>query len=122
MYSLIIYPIILTNESVFDINGITTIIDGLYLSEISNLNCGGQTKDLTMINLDTLIKFKELFVNKNLTLNHVLSDYRNFLNRQTSFDNKGLSFDQYMKSKTSRYKGKYMDYFLKEFKTILPAD
>lgn len=119
---IIIYPIILTNESVFDLNGITPVIDSLYLSEISTLNCGGRIKDLTMINLDTFIKYKELFVNKLLTLNHILSDYRDFLNRQTSFDNKGLSFDQYMKSKTSRYKGKYMDYFLNEFKTILPQD
>jgi hypothetical protein len=75
-----------------------------------------------MINLDTLIKYKELFINKHLTLNHVLSDYRDFLNRQKSFDNKGLSFDQYMKSKTSKYKGRYMDYFLNEFKTILPPE
>ena len=119
---IIIYPIILTNESVFDLNGITTIIDSLFLSEISTLNCKGQIKDLTMINLDTLIKYKELFVNKHFTLNHVLSDYRDFLNRQKSFDNKGLSFDQYMKSKTSKYKGRYMDYFLEEFKTILPPE
>jgi hypothetical protein len=119
---IIIYPIILTNESVFDLNGITLVIDSLYLSEICHLNCGGRIKDLTMINLDTLIKYKELFVNKNLKLNHVLSDYRDFLNRQIIFDNKGLSFDQYMKSKTSRYKGKYMDYFLNEFKTVLPQD
>lgn len=119
---IIFYPIILTNESVFDLNGITTIIDSLFLSEITNLNYSGQIKGLTMINLDTLIKYKELFVNKHLTLNHVLNDYRDFLKRQTSFDNKGLSFDQYMKSKTSRYKGKYMDYFLNEFKSILPHD
>ena len=103
----IIYPILVTTDFTFNLPVIYSIVapnfdsilKGKKLEEFK-LN----VRKLTMIDLDSLIKFQDLFIEKKLTINHVLNDYQAFIFKGTNLIDKSLSFHKYIHLKTSRMK------------------
>lgn len=103
----IIYPVLVTTDFTFNLPVIYSLIASKFDEILRDKHIESfklNIRRLTMIDLDSLIKFQDLFIEKKLTLNHVLNDYQSFLSKGTNSIDKSLSFHKYIHLKTSRMK------------------
>lgn len=101
----IIYPILVTTDFSFNLPVIYSIVSSKFDGILSDRKLEAfklNVRKLTMIDLDSFIKFQDLFIEKKLTINHVLNDYQSFLSRGTNSIDKSLSFHKYIHLKTLR--------------------
>jgi len=74
----IIYPIIVIDNSLFSLNGINTLINQWFISEIktrkTTINTK-QVKPLTIIDIDSLVIYQGLYSKKEFGLRHLIDDY-----------------------------------------------
>ena len=115
----ILYPIIVTTDYTYNLPVIYSLIAPQFNKILSdkpleayNLN----VRELTMIDLDSFIKFQDLFIEKKLTLNHVLNDYQTFLSKGKTQIDKSLSFNKYIHMKTLNMKYETPKLFWTEIK------
>lgn len=119
----IIYPIIVFQDVSFHEQGFNYLLNKemrkLIRSEIT-LPEGVEIKDLTLIHVNDLIKFQDLFNSKQLKINNCLNEYHLRLNDPNHLFNCMSNFSMYLHNKTIK-----MDYdtpkmLMEEFKKILP--
>ncbi len=101
----IIYPILVTTDFTFNLPVIYPIVASkfdtiLKVKKLDDFKLN--IRKLTMIDLDSLIKFQDLFIEKKLTINHVLNDYQTFSSKGTNPIDKSHSFHEYIHFKTSK--------------------
>ena len=101
----IVYPVLITTDFTFNLPVIYSLVaprfdDILKGKKIQQFKL--TVRRLTVIELDTIIKFQDLFIARKLTINHVLNDYQSFLAKGRNTIDKSLSFHKYIHLKTSR--------------------
>lgn len=72
-----------------------------------------------MIDINNIIKFQDLFIEKKITLNHVLVDYRKYLQKGTNAIDKALSFNKYIHDKTCKMRYDTPKMFFDEIQPLL---
>lgn len=118
----IIYPIIVTTDIAFNLPLINSFINGEYRKQILDRGIDTkdyQIKDITIIDIDSIIKFQDFFIEKKITLNHVLADYPKYLQRGKNEIDKSLSFNKYIHDKTHMRKYDTPKMFFDEIKPLL---
>lgn len=103
----IIYPILVITDFTFNLPVIPSIVTTEFDEILEAKKLGKyklEVRKLTMVDLDSLIKFQDLFREKKLTLNHVLNDYQLFLSKATNLIDKSVSFHRYIHLKTAEMK------------------
>lgn len=101
----IIYPVLVTTDVTFTLPVIPSFVSTKFDNILTSRNLTAHkltVKKLTMVDIDSVIKFQDLFISKKLTLNHVLNDYQTFLSKGVNKVDKSLSFNQYIHWKTSK--------------------
>lgn len=103
----IIYPIIVFTDFSFNLPGINHFLNNeffklIYGSDIKNKE---SIKDLTLIDIDTFLKFQDLFRSKKLKINNCLSEYHSKTKKYGSIFNLVETFNIFIHDKTM-----HMDY------------
>ena len=119
----IIYPIIIFQDISFHEQGFNYLLNKEMRQLISkeiHVPEGVEIKDLTLIHVNDLIKFQDLFNSKKLKINNCLNEYHELLNSSNLFSSVS-NFSMYLHEKTFK-----MDYdspkmLMDEFKKILPS-
>jgi len=120
----IIYPIIVFQDISFHEQGFNYLLNKemrkLIREELTIPN-GVEIKDLTLIHVNDLIKFQDLFNTKQLKINNCLNEYHQQLNDSGHIYNSVSNFSLYLHDKTIK-----MDYdspkmLMEEFRKILPS-
>lgn len=122
----IIYPVIIYIDPSFDLAGINYMLNKEFRNILKERNLSNQDKikDLTLIDLDTFIKFQDLFRNKKLKINNCLNEYSLLKSKKTSkqfalFDH-FQSFNSYIHSKTRKMEYDTPKMFTDEILKIIP--
>jgi hypothetical protein len=121
----IIYPILVTQDFTFNLPVVYSLILSRYneiLKASNKIDNRLQIKSISLIDLDLLVKFQDLFISKRLTLNHVLADYQKFLGHGKNSVDRSLSFHKYLHVKTSRIDYGSPKMFMEEIKNRLFPD
>ncbi|WP_146010947.1 hypothetical protein [Siphonobacter sp. BAB-5405] len=95
--STIIYPIIVYTDSSFGLEGINHILNKEFkkhLKKYKFIVC-----NLTMINIDTLIKFQNLFEKDKIKLNKFIDEYHYLINTSSNIQDRLISFDRFLEDK-----------------------
>ena len=105
--NVIIYPIIGYTDFSFTLAGMNYILIQEFRKQIiqRNIKNSHLIKDLTLIDLDSLIKFQDLFIERKLKLNNCLNEYHEFRIRSQNLFDKVISFNMFLHNKTMK-----MDY------------
>jgi hypothetical protein len=118
----IIYPILVTTDFTFNVPLVYSIVStkAEKILKARNLDAFNlNVRKLTMIDLDSIIKFQDLFIERKLALNHVLNDYQLFLQRGTNPIDKSLSFHKYIHLRTLNMKYGTPKMFWEETKAVM---
>ncbi|WP_289062729.1 hypothetical protein [uncultured Zobellia sp.] len=114
----VIYPIIVTTNSIFSLPGVNLLLNEWFIDELRNSEIDNvDVKNITLININTLIVFSGLLKNNHLPLKVLIDSYwkryQNFLNKK--FDIREdiiferykvyMSFDNYIEQQNH---GKYL--------------
>lgn len=121
----IIYPIIIYIDHSFDLAGINYLLNKEFKNIVKERNFSNQDriKDLTLIDLDTFIKFQDLFRNKKLKINNCLNEYSLLKNsKQFSLFDHFQSFNSYIHSKTRKMEYNTPQIFIDEILKMIPND
>lgn len=119
----IIYPIIAYTDLSFSVPGINYLLNKEFQKQIETkgLNRKFQIKRLTMIDLDSLIKFQDIFREKKITINHCLNGYAEYLT-SSNILTKATTFSQYIHYLTSKMKYDSPKMLIEEAIKLLPAE
>jgi hypothetical protein len=120
----IIYPILVTTDFSFKLPVMYQILSKRFEEVCKGQKIrreGFEVKELTIIDLDSIIKFQDFFIERKLTLNHVLADYQKFLRKGATIIEQSLSFDKYLHFKTKNSKTEPPKMFMEEVKKNLFA-
>lgn len=100
----IIYPIIVYTDPTFDMPGINYLLQKEFIRQLKNkgLNSKLTINKLTLIDLDSLIKFQDLFREKKLALNCVLNGFYEYTRPNNVF-RQASTFNQYIHNVTLKW-------------------
>jgi hypothetical protein len=120
----LIYPIIVYVDFSFNLPGVNYILNKEFKNQLERkgIHFMKNVQTLAMIDLDTFIKFQDLFRNKKIKLNNLLNQYFETLtNHKDVFDRIG-TFNTFIHAETSK-----MDYdspmmLMEELGKIFPED
>ena len=92
----IIYPIIVYTDDSYNTPGINFILNKKFRELIreKRLESMFEIKKLTLIHIDTLIKFQDLIRNKKISINHLLNNYYKYIQSSNMFQ-KVTTFNQF---------------------------
>lgn len=88
-----VYPIIVTHYRMYDTSGINYLVNTWFMDELQKLSIEGlnieNIRPITIINIDTLIIFNDLFRDKKLSLSDLIDKYADLqiLNRKKRYKN-----------------------------------
>lgn len=121
--STIIYPIIVYVDFSFHLSGINFILNKEFRKQLleRKIRKEENVKNLILIDLDTFIKFQDLFRNKTLTINNCLNEYYDSCRKENLFD-RTASFNTFIHSKTSKLKYDSPKMLKDEILDLLPSD
>lgn len=99
---LIIYPILVFTDHSFSLPGLNYILNKEFFRQLEDKGLMNKItiKKLTLINIDSLIKFQDLFRDKKITINHLINGYIEYT-RSFNIFQKITTFDQYIHIRTS---------------------
>jgi len=99
-----IYPIIVYVDFSFNLSGMNYILNREFQKQIKSNNIENieNIKDLILIDLDTFIKFQDLFRNKILRINNCLNEYSNFTKTSKDLFVKLTTFNIFIHYKTRK--------------------
>lgn len=121
-----IFPIIVTTDYTFILPVIYSLIAPQFnkiLAEKKLEKFNLNVREATLIDLDSFIKFQDLFIERKLTLNYVLNGYQEFLSKGKDSVDRSLSFHRYIHLSTLNIKYDTPKLFWTEIKAnILPEE
>lgn len=119
-----IYPIIVYTDFSFNLPGVNYYLNKEFNKLIydSDLSQKHKIKDLTIIDLDTFLKFQDLFRDKKLKINNCLNDFRSKTKNKSNLFSMIETFNIFIHNKTFN-----MDYdtpkiFMDEIASMIPKD
>ncbi len=121
--SAIIYPIIVYVDFSFNLSGINFILNKEFRKQLieKKIRKEENIKNLILIDLDTFIKFQDLFRNKTLTLNNCFNEYYDLCRNPDLFD-RISSFDSFIHFKTGKIKYGSPEMLMEEVMKLLPSE
>lgn len=122
--NVIIYPIIVYVDFSFNLPGVNFILNKEFMRLLENkgINFLKNVKNLTMIDLDTFIKFQDLFRDGRIKINHLLNGYFNVLQNPWDIFNRISTFNQHIHFETSKVNYNSPDMLMEEAGKIFPED
>lgn len=117
-----IYPIIVYVDFSFNIAGINYVLNKEFRKQlvdrnILRTNC---VKDLVLIDLDSFIKFQDLFRNKSLKINNCLNEYYEYVRSPQDVFNRVSTFNMFIHDKTREMKYDTPQMLFEEVMKIIP--
>jgi hypothetical protein len=103
--NVIIYPIIVYVDFSFNISGINYILNKEFHKQIdaNKIANSRNIKNLVLIDLDSLIKFQDLFRDKTLKINNCLNEYYDLIKSTRDIYLRITTFNIHLHNKTSKY-------------------
>jgi hypothetical protein len=119
--SAIIYPIIVFTDFTFNLPGVNFYLNSEFrkLLKNSSIKNHGNIKDLTLIDLDTFIKFQDLFREKKIKFNNLLNEYSESMTKSKDFFDKLNTFNIYIHNKTREMNYNSPKQLMQEMKKML---
>lgn len=120
--NVIIYPILIYTDFSFNISGINQLLNVEFRRQIDDKKVKNPLliKDLVLIDLDTLIKFQDLFRDKRLKINNCLNEYLEFVKMKENLFDKISTFNMFIHNKTKDMKYDSPKMLYEELKAIFP--
>jgi hypothetical protein len=120
----IIYPIIVFTDFSFNLPGVNYFLNKKFREMIENseLKDKHKIKDLTLIDLDTFLKFQDLFREKKLKINNCLNEYCNYTKTGLDIFNKIGTFNIFLHNKTMKMKYDSPKLLFEEVEKMLPNE
>lgn len=120
----IIYPVIVYVDLSFNLGGTNFILNKEFRRLLSDkaIKDTHKIKNLTLIDLDTFIKFQDLFRNKTLKLNNCLNEYLEFIRNPRNIFNRISTFNMFIHNKTSKLKYDSPIMLMDEVTKMLPSE
>lgn len=120
----IIYPVIVYVDFSFNLGGTNFILNKEFRRQLSEkaIKDTHKIKNLTLIDLDTFIKFQDLFRNKTLKLNNCLNEYFEYVRNPRDIFNRISTFNMFIHNKTSKLKYDSPKMLMDEVIKMLPSD
>jgi hypothetical protein len=97
-----IYPILVYTDFSFNLSGINFFLNSEFLKLLGQRNISNShlIKDVVLIDIDTFVKFQDLFRDKRLRINDCLNDFYNVTgNKSKPFDSV-IPFNMFIHNKT----------------------
>ena len=115
------YPLLVTTDFSFNLPTINNFLNSEFtrLLREKALIHKLQIQPVVQIDLDTLIKFQDLFKTMRLTLHDELDQYQEFLDRQVDEIDKMASFHKFIHFKTHTWKYDTPEIFFTEIKPLI---
>ena len=100
--SVIIYPVIVYVDFSFNIVGPNYILNKEFRKQLAerNITQSHSIKDLILIDIDSFIKFQDLFRDKTLKINNCFNEYYEYLRDPRDMFNKISTFNMFIHNKT----------------------
>ena len=120
----VIYPIIVFTDFSFNLPGVNYFLNKEFRKKIedSSLSEKHKVKDVTLIDLDTFLKFQDLFREKKLKINNTLNEYHNYTKQGLNIFNKIGTYNIYMHNKTMSMKYDTPKLLFEEVEKMLPKE
>lgn len=120
----IIYPIIVYTDFSFNLPGINYILNKEFRKQLADrkLKNTSNVKDLVLIDLDSFIKFQDLFRNKTLKLNNCFNEYYDYVTAKRAIFNHISTFNMFIHEKTKKIHYDTPRMFLDEILKMIPND
>lgn len=120
----IIYPIIVYVDFSFNLAGTNFILNKEFRRQLSEraIKDTHKVKNLTLIDLDTFIKFQDLYRNKTLKLNNCLNEYFEYVRNPRDIFNRISTFNNFIHNKTSKLNYDSPKMLMDEVTKMLPSD
>ena len=119
--NVIIYPVIIYVDFSFNLAGINYILNKEFQEQIENRKIKNvyKIKDLTMIDLDSFIKFQDLFRNKKLKINNCLNGYFEYKRDYRDAIKRISTFNMFIHNKTDKLNYDSPEMLMDKLKTVL---
>lgn len=119
-----IYPVIVYVDFSFNLGGINFILNKEFRRQIAEraINDAHKIKNLTLIDLDSFIKFKDLFRNKTLKLSTCLNEYFDFIRNPRDLFNNISTFNMFIHNKTNKLTYDLSKMIINEIIKMLSSD
>jgi len=97
-----IYPILVYTDFSFNLSGINFFLNSEFLKLLGQKNISNShlIKDVVMIDIDTFIKFQDLFRDKRLRINDCLNDFYNVTGNKNKPYDSVIPFNMFIHNKT----------------------
>ena len=120
----IFYPIIVFTDFSFNLPGVNYFLNKEFreMVEGSELNDKGNIQDLTLIDLDTFLKFQDLFREKKIKINNTLNEYHQYTKKGLNIFNKIGTYNIYIHNKTMKMRYDTPKLLLTEVGNMLPKE
>lgn len=122
--STIIYPIIIYVDLSFNVPGINYILNKEFKKQLHERKIQNpeNIQDLILIDLDTFIKFQDLFRNKNLKLNNCCNEFYKFLKKSGDLSDRISTFNMFIHNKTDKLNHNSPNMFMNEIMSLISAE
>jgi hypothetical protein len=122
--NIVIYPIIVYVDFSFNLAGINYILNNELRKQVEekkfkNLH---KIKDLTMIDLDSFIKFQDLFRNKKLKINNCLNTYFEYKRDYRDATKRISTFNMFIHHKTDKMEYESPEMLMDKLKEVLELE
>lgn len=116
-----IYPILVYTDFSFNLSGVNYYLNAEFRKIINSRGIQNShlIKDLVLIDLDTLIKFQDLFRDERLKLNTCFADFYNLLKTSKNIFDRISTFDMFIHNKTWNIPYDSPKMFMEEIKGII---
>lgn len=120
----IIYPIIVFTDVSLNTTGINNLLNDEYKNLLHNNTFTKikNFKDLVMIDLDTLIKYEDLFFERKIKLNYVINNYLETVKGIGNFTRKFISFELFMDNLTHKLDSKLSEKSIEMIAKVLEIE
>jgi hypothetical protein len=117
------YPIIVTTDFSFNLPTINKVLTDEFAAQIHAAKITDilEIMTLTLIDVDLLIKFQDLFKTMRLTLHRELNEFQKYLQKGTNSIDRALSFHRYLHDKTAKMKYSTPQIFFTEIAPLLQS-
>ena len=122
--NIVIYPIIVYVDFSFNLAGVNHILNNEFKQQLEekDTNYHKHIKDLILIDLDSFIKFQDLFRNKTLKINNCFNEYIEITKNHKSFFDRISTFNMYLHNKTRKLKYDTPKMMMEEIEKFIPKE
>lgn len=120
----IVYPVIVYVDFSFNLGGINFLLNKEFRKQIEEkkISSQGNIKNLVLIDLDSFIKFQDLFRDKTLKINNCLNGYYEYLRDYKDIFNRISTFNMFIHNKTRKIQYDSPKMLFEEVTKMIPEE